>query len=186
MTSSPSCGVTPNRCAFVILPPPPPQQLTALRKRTARSYFFWTKPWPCTSARPHRSDRKRRSPIRPSPVGPPQLSLDVPTPRQDKQVPPFTQWWSYRSFRRSCSVLGRAMASFVVLECHLWLNLMEIKDTDKAAFLDSPVSPTSLFGPAVDRFTEHFTAAQKTLQAVRCSCPSAPVLELLPVAKRMC
>lgn len=32
-----------------------------------------------------------RKAIRPSPVGPLQLSLDVPTPRLDKQVPPFTQ-----------------------------------------------------------------------------------------------
>lgn len=44
------------------------------------------------------------------------------------------------------------MANLVVLELHLWLNLTEIKDTDKTVFLDSPVSPTGLFGSAVDGF----------------------------------
>ncbi|MGL5320809.1 MAG: hypothetical protein ACRDAK_08360, partial [Aeromonas veronii] len=53
------------------------------------------------------------------------------------------------------------MASLVVLERHLWLNLTEIKDQDKMAFLDAPVSPSGLFGPAVEGFTEHFTAAPK-------------------------
>lgn len=33
--------------------------------------------------------------------------------------------------------IGSAMASLVVLERHLWLNLKEIKDADKAAFLVS-------------------------------------------------
>lgn len=68
-----------------------------------------------------------------------------------------------RATKATAQPIGRAMASFVALERHLWLILTEIKDADKAAFLDSPVSPTSLFGPAVDCFTEHFTAAQKTL-----------------------
>lgn len=44
------------------------------------------------------------------------------------------------------------MVNLVVLELHLWLNLTEIKDTDKTVFLDSPVSPTGLFGSAVDGF----------------------------------
>ncbi|KAL1248869.1 hypothetical protein QQF64_022187 [Cirrhinus molitorella] len=42
------------------------------------------------------------------------------------------------------------MASFVVFEHHLWLNLIEIKGADKVPFLDSPVSPSGLFGPAVE------------------------------------
>lgn len=52
-------------------------------------------------------------------------------------------------------------------ECHLWLTLTEIEDVDKVPFLDSPVSPTGLFGPAVEGFTECFTAAQKSSQAMR-------------------
>lgn len=54
-----------------------------------------------------------------------------------------------------------------VLKRHLWLNLMEIKGTDETALLASPVSPWGLFGTAVDSFAEHFTAAQKSSQAMR-------------------
>lgn len=46
--------------------------------------------------------------------------------------------------------IDHAMTKLVVLEWHLWLNLMEIKDADKTALLDSPVSPSGLFGSAVD------------------------------------
>lgn len=56
------------------------------------------------------------------------------------------------------------MASMVVLERHLWLNLTEIKEADKTA---SPVSPTGLFGPAIEGFAERFTTAQKSSQAMR-------------------
>ncbi len=59
------------------------------------------------------------------------------------------------------------MASLVVLERHLWLNLTEMKDVDNIPFLDSPVSPTGLFDPAVVVFAERFTTAQKSSQAVR-------------------
>ncbi|KAL0183526.1 hypothetical protein M9458_019222, partial [Cirrhinus mrigala] len=49
--------------------------------------------------------------------------------------------------------IGRSLASLVVL--------------DKVTFLDVPVSPTGLFGPAVEGFAERFSAAQKTSQAMR-------------------
>ncbi len=58
------------------------------------------------------------------------------------------------------------MASLVVLERFLWLNLTEMKDADKVPFLDSLVSPTSLFGPAVEGLAECFTTAQKSSQAM--------------------
>ncbi|ROL50806.1 hypothetical protein DPX16_15050 [Anabarilius grahami] len=41
------------------------------------------------------------------------------------------------------------------------------QDADKTVFLDSPVSPTGLFGPAVDGFAERFTAAQKPSEAMQ-------------------
>ncbi len=50
------------------------------------------------------------------------------------------------------------MASLVVLEHHLWLNLTEMKYADKVPFLDSPVSPTGLFGPAVEGFKAYDSA----------------------------
>ncbi len=45
--------------------------------------------------------------------------------------------------------------------------LTEIKDADKVPFLDSPVSPTGLFGPAVEGYTERFNVAQKLSQAMQ-------------------
>ncbi len=59
------------------------------------------------------------------------------------------------------------MASLVVLERHLWLTLTEIKDADRVSFLDAPISPSALFGPAVEGFAERFTEAQKASQAMR-------------------
>ncbi|ROJ42279.1 hypothetical protein DPX16_1720 [Anabarilius grahami] len=72
-----------------------------------------------------------------------------------------------RATKAATQAIGRSMASLVVLERHLWLNLTEIKEQDKTAFLDAPVSPSGLFGPAVEGFTERFTAAQKSSQAMR-------------------
>lgn len=69
------------------------------------------------------------------------------------------------------------MANFVVLECHLLLNLTEIRDADKMAFLDSPVSPKGQFGPAMDRFMECFTVAQKISQALCHFLPKCPSSE---------
>ncbi len=60
----------------------------------------------------------------------------------------------------------RSIASLVVLERHPWLNLTEM-DADKVPFLDSPVSPTGLFGPAVEGFAERLTATPKSSQAIR-------------------
>ncbi|ROL53853.1 hypothetical protein DPX16_9553 [Anabarilius grahami] len=72
-----------------------------------------------------------------------------------------------RATKAAAQAIGRSMASLVVLERHLWLNLTEIKDQDKTAFLDAPVSPSGLFGPAVEGFTERFTAAQMSSQAMK-------------------
>ncbi len=72
-----------------------------------------------------------------------------------------------RATKTTAQAIGRSMASLVVLECHLWLTLTEIKDADRVSFLDAPISPSGLFGPAVEGFAEHFTEAQKASQAMR-------------------
>ncbi len=72
-----------------------------------------------------------------------------------------------RATKMTGQAIGRSMASLVVLERHLWLNLTEMKYADKIPFLDSPVFPTGLFGPAVEGFAEHFTAAHKSSQAMQ-------------------
>ncbi|KAL0148358.1 hypothetical protein M9458_056338, partial [Cirrhinus mrigala] len=43
--------------------------------------------------------------------------------------------------KATARAIGRSMASLVVLERHLWLTLMQMKDVDKVPCLDSPVSP---------------------------------------------
>ncbi len=72
-----------------------------------------------------------------------------------------------RATKTTAQAIGRSMAGLVVLERHLWLTLMEIKDADKVSFLDAPISPSGLFGPAVEGFAERFTEAQKASQAMR-------------------
>ncbi len=72
-----------------------------------------------------------------------------------------------RATKTTAQAIGRSMASLVVLERHLWLTLTEIKDADRVSFLDAPISPSGLFGPAVEGFTERFTEAQKASQAMR-------------------
>ncbi len=75
--------------------------------------------------------------------------------------------WCNLVTKTTAQAIGRSMASLVVFERHLWLTLTEMKDADKIPFLDSPVSPTGLFGPAVEGLVERFTAAQKSSQAMR-------------------
>lgn len=84
--------------------------------------------------------------------------------------------------KTTAQATGRAMASLVVLEHHVWFNLTEIKDTDKAAFFDSSVFTNGLFGPAVDIcqafhcstevFAGKASALVKALQL--CSCFKLP------------
>ena len=72
-----------------------------------------------------------------------------------------------RATKTTAQALGRSMASLIVLERHLWLNLTEIKDADRTAFLDSPISTSGLFGPSVNGFAERFTEAQKASSAMK-------------------
>ncbi len=58
------------------------------------------------------------------------------------------------------------MSTLVVQECHLWLCLADMRDTDKVRFLNSPVSQTGLFGDAVKNFAQQFSAVQKQSEAI--------------------
>ncbi len=51
-----------------------------------------------------------------------------------------------RATKATAQAIGRSMTSLVVLERHLWLTLMEIKDADKVPFLDALISPSGLLG----------------------------------------
>ncbi len=73
--------------------------------------------------------------------------------------------------------LGKVMSTMVVQEHHLWLNLAEIKDFDKARFLDAPISQAGLFSDTVKGFAQQFTAVQQQTEAIqhilpRCDAPN--------------
>ncbi len=67
--------------------------------------------------------------------------------------------------------LGKAMSTMVVQERHLWLNLVEMKDIDKAHFLDAPISQGGLFGDTVEGFAQQFLAVQQQTEAIQHTCP---------------
>ncbi|KAL0165845.1 hypothetical protein M9458_037689, partial [Cirrhinus mrigala] len=72
-----------------------------------------------------------------------------------------------RATKVTARSLGRAMSSMVVQECHLWLCLTDMRETDKTRFLNAPVSQTGLFGDAVENFAQQFSAAQKQTESIR-------------------
>ncbi len=72
-----------------------------------------------------------------------------------------------RATKATAQAIGWAMSSLVVLERHLWLTMMEMKEAGKVPFLDAPVLSSSLFGPAVKGFAECFTEAQNSSQAMQ-------------------
>ncbi|KAL0150943.1 hypothetical protein M9458_053755, partial [Cirrhinus mrigala] len=63
--------------------------------------------------------------------------------------------------------LGQVMSTLVVQERHLWLNLAQMADVDKARFLDTPVSQAGLFGDTVEDFAQQFSAVQKQTEAIK-------------------
>ncbi len=71
-----------------------------------------------------------------------------------------------RATKATAQAIVRSMSNLIVLDCHLWLTMTEMKEAEKIPFLDAPVSSGSLFGPAVEGFTERFTEAQKSSQAM--------------------
>ncbi len=57
------------------------------------------------------------------------------------------------------------MAALVGTERHLWLNLSNIKGKDKNFLMDAPLSPSGLFGDAVNLFVERFQESAKQAAA---------------------
>ncbi|KAL0163759.1 hypothetical protein M9458_039512, partial [Cirrhinus mrigala] len=51
-----------------------------------------------------------------------------------------------RATKVTARSLGQVMSTHVVQERHLWLNLAQMANVDKARFLDAPVSQAGLFG----------------------------------------
>ncbi|KAI2642399.1 ORF V: Enzymatic polyprotein [Labeo rohita] len=53
--------------------------------------------------------------------------------------------FALRATKVTARSLGQVMATMVVQECHLWLNLAQMADADKVRFLDAPISQAGLF-----------------------------------------
>ncbi|XP_051560716.1 uncharacterized protein LOC127445028 [Myxocyprinus asiaticus] len=63
--------------------------------------------------------------------------------------------------------LGQVMSTLVVQERHLWLNLIEMREADKAWFLDAPISQVGLFGDTVEDFAQQFLAVKQQTEAIQ-------------------
>nr|XP_055041699.1 uncharacterized protein LOC129429202 [Misgurnus anguillicaudatus] len=50
----------------------------------------------------------------------------------------------------SAQAIGKSMGFLVVLHRHLWLTLAELKDNERKALLNAPITPAGLFGDAVE------------------------------------
>lgn len=59
------------------------------------------------------------------------------------------------------------MATQVVQERHLWMDLAEMKDADKVCFLNAPISQVGLFSDTVEDFAKQFSAIQKQTEAIK-------------------
>ncbi|KAI2646434.1 Gag-Pro-Pol polyprotein [Labeo rohita] len=65
--------------------------------------------------------------------------------------------YALRATKVTAQALGRAMSTMVVQERHLWLNLAEMRDTEKVRFIDAPISQAGLFGETVEEFAQQFS-----------------------------
>ncbi len=72
---------------------------------------------------------------------------------------------SLRATKQMARAIGRSMAAMVSTERHLWLNLTGIKDKDRTFLLDAPISPSGLFGDAVNTVATRFREAKRYEEA---------------------
>ncbi|KAG1925027.1 hypothetical protein F2P79_025808 [Pimephales promelas] len=78
---------------------------------------------------------------------------------------------SLRATKAAAQALGRCMAALCVAERHLWLTLTDMGESERAAFLNAPISPTGLFGSAVTGIVDRFSEVQKATQAMNLFLP---------------
>ncbi|XDV46777.1 hypothetical protein PO909_016614 [Leuciscus waleckii] len=71
---------------------------------------------------------------------------------------------------------SQAMSTLVVQERHLWINLADIRDTDKYRFLYAPLSQVGLFGEAVESFYPAVLGRPEADGGHPTSCPGGPLL----------
>ncbi len=68
--------------------------------------------------------------------------------------------------KRVAQAMGKAMGFMIALQRHLWLNLTDLKDADHKVLLNALVTPSGLFGDAVESIIERFVEAQKHAKAM--------------------
>ena len=78
---------------------------------------------------------------------------------------------SLRTTKTAAQAIGRSMASLTVIERHLWLTLADMGEQERSVFLNAPLSPTGLFGPAVSGLVDRFSEVQKASQAMNLFLP---------------
>ncbi len=54
-----------------------------------------------------------------------------------------------RATKHTAQAVGHSMAGMVAVECHLWLNLTDIKEKEKSFLTDAPISKDGLFENSV-------------------------------------
>lgn len=74
--------------------------------------------------------------------------------------------FAHMATKRTAQAIGRSMGFMVSLHCHQWLMLTDLKEVDKRALLNAPLSPSGLFGDAVNAVIERFTEDQKRSRAM--------------------
>ncbi len=92
-----------------------------------------------------------------------------------------------RATKHTARAVGWSMAGLVSAECHLWLNLTDIKEKDKTFLLDASVSKDGLFGESVTTVVEKFRAAKPQTTVFRQLIPHRPMeKERQPPMVRSC
>ncbi len=93
--------------------------------------------------------------------------------RRGLQQPTLSSWTCFRAPPKSSrwigpmSPVGRSMAASVAAECHLWLNLTEIREKEKVFLMDAPISQSGLFGEAVSAVVDKFRSAKTQSASLR-------------------
>ncbi|KAL0201442.1 hypothetical protein M9458_004629, partial [Cirrhinus mrigala] len=94
------------------------------------------------------------------------LHEGVPDPELLHELRSATDY-ALRATKVTAQALGRAMSTMVVQERHLWLNLAEMRDAEKARFLDAPISQTGLFSETVEEFAQQFSTVKQQTEAIK-------------------
>ncbi len=89
----------------------------------------------------------------------------VLTPEATKDLRAATEF-ALMATKRAAQSVGKAMGFMVVLQRHLWLNLADLKEADRKVLLNAPITPSGLFGDAMESITERFAEAQKRAKAM--------------------